>query len=742
MTNERKKIKNKKLSLMILVLLAFQIILINEVRIQAAENEISEEIITLNSLKPIDNITINSDSDFITYGFPGYGNETHPYLIEEYNITSNDQRGIYIRQTTFYFIIQGCYIHADTDGISFSYVASNTAIIRNNTIVHNSNRGIQLMWTEGCLIENNTFYDNSQALYTREAHHTIFRDNMITDCTSDRPVFIFNSEYCLIDNNEVYGTEYDEGIGFRLGLNSNITNNRIYNGGFYIEEYYLENFLLYNFENNYVNNRPLGFFRNQDALIINQDNYGQLLVFNCSNADISNVDIEATNYAIKMLGSHNAKIHNCNLDENGKGIDIQSSNYVHIFDNHLDGNNRGLSLEDTWFIKIENNVIDNTENEAIIVAPSETSIMAGVEITGNIIQNCKTGVDMYGQNYSLINGNVFYGCSDEGVLISLGHQILVIENVFENNRLGLVLEEVTDCKVRWNNLYENYEMGVRLYQSSNNTITNNILANNAEIVDSENFAIVLNYDSDNNTIYHNVFYNNSVSHPSQARDEGTGNLWYSASLEEGNVWSDWSIGSYYIYTEGDPVFDHYPLTDIDKDLINDLEEFVTYGTNPFDDDSDDDYLTDGEEILDYGTSPTDVDSDDDGLIDGEEVLDYGTNPLSEDSDGDTMDDYWEVTYGTDPLANDATKDPDRDKLTNIEEYDYGTDPLNDDTDGDGHSDSKEIRLGTDPLDASDYPPFPVAAVVGGITGGVILIGGSIAAVFYMRKKEILFFKKK
>ena len=736
------KIIYKKISLILLFLLAIQLITLNQTGEVVAEIENKENLITLNSLKPINNITINSDADFITYGFPGYGNETHPYIIEEYNITSTDQRGIYIRQTTVYFIIQGCYVNADNEGISFSYVAPNTAIIRNNTIVHNNNHAIQLMWTEGCLVENNTLYDNAQALYTREAHYTIFRDNIISECMSERPVFIFNSEYCTIEENTVYGLAYDEGISFRAGYYANISNNRIYNGGFYIEENDVEQYLLYNFEDNYVNDRPLGVFENQETLVINQDIYGQLLIFNCSNAKISGVNIEATNYAIKLVASHSAEIYNCNLDANGKGIDIESSYYVKLYENHLNGNEKGFSLEDTWFIKIKNNEIDNTENEAIIIAPSETDDMTGVEITGNVIQNCRTGVDMYAQNYSLINDNIFSGCTDEGVLISLGHKIIIVDNVFDDNRLGLVIEEVTNCTIRWNDFYENYEVGTRLYQSSNNTIRNNIYANNAEIVSTDNFAVVLNYNSYNNTIYHNVFYNNSISQISQARDEGIGNFWYSESLEEGNVWSDWSIGSYPIYSEGDPVFDHYPLTDIDKDLIDDLEELITYGSDPFDDDSDDDNLTDGEEVLDYGTSPTDNDSDDDNLTDGEEVLDYGTNPLSFDSDGDTMDDFWEITYGTNPLVNDSAEDPDKDKLTNIEEYIYGTDPLNKDSDGDGHSDSKEIRLGTDPLNASDYPPFPVVAVSLGITGGVIFIGGSIAAVFYMRKKEILFFKKK
>ncbi|MDV7395829.1 hypothetical protein RZS08_30845, partial [Arthrospira platensis SPKY1] len=47
-------------------------------------------------------------------------------------------------------------------------------------------------------------------------------------------------------------------------------------------------------------------------------------------------------------------------------------------------------------------------------------------------------------------------------------------------------------------------------------------------------------------------------------------------------------------------------------------------------------------------------------------------------------------------------DPDRDGLTNIEEYFLGTSPTNPDTDGDGIDDGLEVLLGTDPTSASSH----------------------------------------
>lgn len=70
-----------------------------------------------------------------------------------------------------------------------------------------------------------------------------------------------------------------------------------------------------------------------------------------------------------------------------------------------------------------------------------------------------------------------------------------------------------------------------------------------------------------------------------------------------------------------------------------------------------------------------------------------------DTDADGLPDWWEVKYGLNPKLNDATQDPDRDDLTNLQEYAYHTNPLGADTDADGYPDGKEVQNGYDPTKA-------------------------------------------
>lgn len=209
-----------------------------------------------------------------------------------------------------------------------------------------------------------------------------------------------------------------------------------------------------------------------------------------------------------------------------------------------------------------------------------------------------------------------------------------------------------------------------------------------------------------------------------------------------------------------------PGADIDTDTLSNLQELSTM-TSPVDADTDGDGITDADELQVYFYNPVKFDTDYDGVSDGAEVAAAGPDPMHADvdgdgldvleelaagtnrklfdTDGDSMPDGWEVSYGLNPLADDAGADPDGDGMTNRQEYIHrsspvskydtdqmptgweatyglnpyiddeavdldgdtlsnlgeylaGTDPTDDDTDGDGILDGHELAAGLSPLD--------------------------------------------
>jgi hypothetical protein len=114
-------------------------------------------------------------------------------------------------------------------------------------------------------------------------------------------------------------------------------------------------------------------------------------------------------------------------------------------------------------------------------------------------------------------------------------------------------------------------------------------------------------------------------------------------------------------------YENLSVLDADFDGLSDFSE-LSYGTDPFDQDTDDDGLSDGEEVLTFSTDPLNVDTDSDGLQDGTEVGNDTWWP------GDPSNGIG----GTDTSIN----IPDADPSTT-------TDPLDDDTDNDGLMDGQE-----------------------------------------------------
>ncbi|MHA1205670.1 MAG: NosD domain-containing protein [Candidatus Heimdallarchaeaceae archaeon] len=122
------------------------------------------------SLSEHETIEISSDSDFSA--FPGSGTEADPYIIEGYNITTDADYGIYIHDTTKYFIVRNCYIDAKNTGVYISNVADNTAKIINNTLTNNNMYGIYLVDSDYANITNNTITNNGYGIFLSMMEYT------------------------------------------------------------------------------------------------------------------------------------------------------------------------------------------------------------------------------------------------------------------------------------------------------------------------------------------------------------------------------------------------------------------------------------------------------------------------------------------------------------------------------------------------------------------------------------------
>ena len=235
------------------------------------------------SLTPHASFVIDSDADFITYSLPGTGIVTDPYVIDGYNITTTDAIGIHISDTTKYFVIRNCYIDAVDYGISLYYVDYGTATIVNNTCNNNYRGGIDLYYSGGSTIVNNTCNDDlwGGIIFANSGGSTVVNNTCNNDLSG---IQLRYSNGCTITNNTLSNDGY--GIYLIHSGSSTVVNNTFTNCGLRIYEDTIDVLLSNTIENNWVNGKQLGFYTNLDSTIIEEPNYGQLILVNCTNVTV------------------------------------------------------------------------------------------------------------------------------------------------------------------------------------------------------------------------------------------------------------------------------------------------------------------------------------------------------------------------------------------------------------------------------------------------------------------------
>lgn len=185
-------------------------------------------------------IFIDSDGDFGNYNFSGSGTRWNPYLIEGYNITARVRHGILspvgieIRDTSAFFVINGCVISSDWVGIRLYNVASGTSKVIGNNIISptgdggaisvgymqnstisnnicsNFMQGIHLNYAMGCTIQGNSFSNmNYQGINIRYSYSNVIVYNQISNAREHGIALVGTSSSNVIHHNILEDNTWD-----------------------------------------------------------------------------------------------------------------------------------------------------------------------------------------------------------------------------------------------------------------------------------------------------------------------------------------------------------------------------------------------------------------------------------------------------------------------------------------------------------------------------------------------------
>jgi len=678
-------------------------------------------------------IFIDSDDDFITYGFNGTGSWTNPYIIENYNITTTDSCGIEIIEVSKSFVIQNCYIRASNYGILISNIFTNFSLNSNDCSDH-SNSGIYTdSFSHTSKIENNICNNNSEGIRVI-TYQGIISNNTCNDNTN-QGIYIESSLAVTISNNTC--SSNDIGIYSFIDDSSNFINNLCTNNSIGLQVMSSQSSII------------------SDHTLTNNSNYG--LYLNSSETSAIESNTITNSHTGLHLSYHNyTTIMNNNISNHFNGMEIRYSHHNTITKNEFTNcGNLGclIQVSSSYNIFVLNNFITNL-GFAILMNNDTTTIQNAIHhnnfIDNNLgfIQCCEDGSNIWFES-STSEGNywsdwtegvyVIDGVSSSMDMFPLSSPIDIYLTDTDNDGMDdnwelanglnpLVDDSALDLDTDGLTNLQEYLLGT--YPNDNDSDSDGLLDGDEVNIYNTN-PLTTDTDADSmpdgwevaNGL--NPLVDDSNLDPDSDDLQNLGEFLWGTDPNDSDSDSDglqdfYEINFYFTNptnpdTDGDGLGDgdevniHFTdpnNNDTDSDNLDDYAEIYTFFTDPLNSDSDSDGLSDYSEVHTYSTNPLDSDSDDDGYLDGWEVL-AGTDPKDENSvpsyvdlDGDNMDDFWEMSYGLNTSIDDSAMDLDSDGLTNLEEYQHSTNPNSSDSDSDGLNDGEEVNTYlTDPNDS-------------------------------------------
>ncbi len=474
-------------------------------------------------------IIILNDQNFTDYAFPGNGTANSPFIIENLNITTNEETAILVSGTSQHFVIRNCLISAERVGIFVNSTDFGTVKIENNICKEHSIWGILVEESPECLIINNTCTENGYyGIHTRYSPLSEIRDN---NCylNWDAGIYVDKGNYTSISsntcsNNPRGGIVIEDSL-FTLTTNNYCSGND-YNGG-------------------------ISLSRSEGAIVNNNTCIDNILsnirVGGSKNSRILNNICSGLGEGITIVDGRNVTIQDNNLSTYGEGMNIIRTENSQIQRNQLQG--CGLRFYDPNKDNFHTHIVtDNTVNSKVLgyfVNKKDLKINEAIygqliladcndiEIKNQQLSNTYTGITMHFCLEGVITNNWIFNTSYIGVNLLGSSKINLLKNSLDTNNAGIVLENSSLNELHYNNLDNNKLWGV-----------------------------VLDIDSDLNYIHHNSFIaNNYYYGTSQAKDDGQNNTWSDIEAEKGNYWSDYQGTGNYSIDGLANVYDLYPLTE-------------------------------------------------------------------------------------------------------------------------------------------------------------------------------------
>ncbi|MFX1407742.1 MAG: NosD domain-containing protein [Promethearchaeota archaeon] len=562
---------NRKTTILILIILviifAFSPLLINNLKFTSRDRDIAsnhKDEFDYGNLKISgisETIYIDGNSGWIAFeaagNCTGNGTISEPYVIEDLEIDGGGGSSgncILIQNSDVYFKIENCSTYysggsSGNAGIKL-YNVSNAQLIDN--YCYSNAEGIYLVDCYNNTISGNTVSDNSNGIYLYNS-----TNNIVTENTANDNILNYAGINVIFSNdNIILGNILNrDGIHISRSINNTLSGNIMNECGLRLYGFDIEEIDSHNIDiTNLVNGKPLYYYTNEANLKSNDFlNAGQVILINCSDSIISNLNISYTSRGISLHFCHNNEITNNTVNNNllngirlylsdnnkvsgntannctgedGYGIELSSSDYNIVSDNTANNN---LEIFGTG-IRLRG----GSDNNLVSGNTANNNYYPGIYIVDSIENNIKGndlnyngyGIMVYRSDSNNIEGNIAKN-NQYGIYTLLSSYNTILGNTMDNNYCGIRIRTESNGNTILRNIINNNDYGIYItYLSNNNTISENFI----------NYNTVVGLHIDVNCAYNNIYlncFNNNLN----ARDDGLENRWDNGV--KGNYWADY-----------------------------------------------------------------------------------------------------------------------------------------------------------------------------------------------------------
>ncbi len=243
-------------------------------------------------------IAINGNQDFTqASGVTGGGGmATSPYIIEGWEIDATGTNGISIRNTDSYFVLRNVFVHSGGNGLYFANTLHGR--VENSTLTGNT-FGINSYSAADLTISGNDIFDNGQGGITlwSSSGITITENWVYRDWVG---IVLYSATTATLVGNNI-SLNKEHGVFLADTTGAVLSRNTFTSDGLLIRGTRLEQFESHTItSDNLVNGKPLLFFKDQNGLILDSIEAGQLVVVNSQAVQVRRVNLTASGAAIEL----------------------------------------------------------------------------------------------------------------------------------------------------------------------------------------------------------------------------------------------------------------------------------------------------------------------------------------------------------------------------------------------------------------------------------------------------------